>query len=87
MRGAMLMHSGDSKAPLSGLPVDFIQAGEVSARPEAVPDIRDHPLYPGLIFRFSASGGVDDNPVMVCQLIVTMVKLRVIEIGLDYPGL
>ncbi len=87
MRGAMLMHSGYSKAPLSGLPVDFAQAGEVSARPEAVPDIRDYPLYPGLIFRFSASGRVNDNAVVVRQFIVTLVKFRVIEIGLDYPGL
>jgi hypothetical protein len=54
---------------------------------QKVPDIRDHPLYPGLIFRFSASGGVDDNPVLMCQLIVTLVKLLVIEIGLDYPDL
>src|SRR3972149_1413549 len=87
MRGAMHMRSGHSKTPLSCLPVDFFQAGEVSARPEAVSDIRDYPLYPGLIFWLSASGRVDNNAVVMCQLIVTLVKFRVIEIWLDYPGL
>ena len=87
MSGTMVSYPGYSKAPLGGLPVDFLQAGKIPPRPEAVPDIGDNPLYPGFVSGFAASGRVNDDAIMMCQLFVTRVKLGVIEIRLDYPGL
>ena len=87
MSGTMLSHSSYPEAPLDCLAIDVILTVESTVGPEAVPDIRDHPLYAGFILGFTTPGWINDHPVMMSQLRVSWIKLGIIQVRLQDPSL
>ena len=78
---------GHLAAPAPRLGAHRVQAAELPAPPERVPNIGHRPLDLGLVLGLERPGRVDQGAVVRREFGIRTVDLRVVEVGPVHPGL
>ena len=84
---AMRPPPSHSRAPRQRPGLHVGQASPRAATPHRIPHVRHRPFHPGLVLGFGCPCRVDQETVVGGQLGVRPVQFRVIQVGLDHPGL